>query len=52
MSELLHPIIPSRHQQHAIYKETKEIRNDSCDDAPENYTAQVDFSHTTPFSIR
>jgi hypothetical protein len=40
-----------RRQQYAIDQETQDVCNDPGDDAPEDYTTQVDFSHTFSLSV-
>jgi hypothetical protein len=39
-------------QQHAIYQETQEVGDDPGYEAAEDYTADIDFSHTASMSIR
>jgi hypothetical protein len=51
MSERLHPAVPGWRQQDAIYEVTEEIQDESRHDAPEDYTTNVDLSHTTSVLI-
>jgi hypothetical protein len=51
MPERSHSGSPSGRQQYAIDEETQDIRDDPGNDAPEDYTTQVDFSHTFSLSV-
>src|SRR5208282_2418558 len=51
MPERLHPVSPAMRQQHAVYKVTEDVVNDPGNDATDEYTTQVDFSHTFSLSV-